>query len=134
VSRTVLGRGRPREGLSLFDNDNQKILKIIIKYCSNIENAVNRFGDDQKKFLSDVDYQHTCSFSISQIGEYVKRLSKEIKEKTPETMWRNIAGMRDVITHAYEGINLNILWKTVKEKIPALKETCTIILHELENP
>ena len=64
----------------------------------------------------------------------MKRLSKEIKEKTPETMWRNIAGMRDVITHAYEGINLNILWKTVKEKIPALKETCTIILHELENP
>ncbi|MCL2712901.1 MAG: DUF86 domain-containing protein [Methanomassiliicoccaceae archaeon] len=114
-----------------MDNDS-KILKIIIGYCDRIENSKERFGKSKDDFMKDYDYQHTCSFSIAQIGEQVKRLSKEIKEKTPETQWRNISGMKDIITHAYEGINLNIVWKTINEKIPALKETCERILHEIE--
>ena len=63
----------------------------------------------------------------------MKRLSKEIKEKTPETQWRKIAGMKDIVTHAYEGIDLNKIWNVITEKISELKETCEQMLYELES-
>jgi len=109
-----------------------KLLKIIIKYCKGIENAVNRFGDDEGVFLEDSDYQYTCSFCITQIGEAVKRLSPKITEDHPEIPWNKIAGMRDFIAHEYGNINLNVVWITIDEKIPELKYTCEKILKELE--
>jgi len=112
-------------------NSDLKTLETIVEYCTKIENATMRFGNNQKEFLSDIDYQHTCSFSITQIGEHVKRLSKEIREKTHETQWRKIAGMKDIITHAYGGIDLIKLWNVITEKIPELKETCNRLIREL---
>ena len=109
-----------------------KQLKTIIKYCDGIKNAINRFGDSERTFLNDFDYQYTCSFCIAQIGETVKRLSQKITEEHPEIPWSKIAGMRDLIAHEYGGINLNVVWVTIKERIPELKDTCESILEKLE--
>jgi len=40
-------------------NSDLKIPETITEYCTKIENAMSRFGNDQKEFLSDIDYQHT---------------------------------------------------------------------------
>ena len=109
-----------------------KLLSTIINYCNKIENATKRFGNDKNNFLNDFDYQHTCSFSIAQIGESVKNLSQRITEGYTEVPWRNISGMRDIIAHGYGGINLNTIWITIQERIPELKEACEKILYELE--
>jgi len=111
-----------------------KLLKTIIKYCKGIENAMNRFGSDEEDFLDDPEYQYTCSFCIIQIGETVKRLSAQTIEEHPETPWSKIAGMRDLIAHEYGNINLNIVWITINERIPVLKDACEKILRELEAP
>jgi len=53
-----------------------------------IKYAIDRFGDEEEDFISDAHYHDVCSFYISQIGENIKSLSPELKEKYPEIHWR----------------------------------------------
>jgi uncharacterized protein with HEPN domain len=55
----------------------------------------------------------------------------ELNKKCKEMQWKEIAGMRDVISHGYHNIDLDRIWIFVTEEIPVLKETCEKILHEL---
>jgi len=58
----------------------------------------------------------------------VKNLPEDFKEKHPEVPWKDIAGMRDRIVHFYFGIDYQIVWGTVQEDIPELKQTINRLL------
>lgn len=59
-------------------------------------------------------------FNLQIIGEAVKRLPAEIRETQSEVPWREIAGMRDVIAHAYFALDWGIIWDVVENEIPDL--------------
>lgn len=65
------------------------------------------------------------------IGEAVKHVPPQIRQKYPEIPWREIAGMRDKVIHEYFGVDLEIIWNVVKEKIPVLKPSFVKILKDL---
>jgi uncharacterized protein with HEPN domain len=57
---------------------------------------------------------------IAIIGEATKRLSKDFREKYPTIPWKDIAGMRDVITHDYDEVDLDEVWIVVNTNLPEL--------------
>jgi uncharacterized protein with HEPN domain len=59
-------------------------------------------------------------FNLHVIGEAVKRLPDDLRERHPEIAWREIAGMRDFVAHAYFALDLDILWNALQIEIPSL--------------
>ena len=58
--------------------------------------------------------------SLEIIGEAAKKVSPEFKQQHPEIEWRAMAGMRDKLIHDYFGIDYDIVWDVVINKLPSL--------------
>ena len=71
--------------------------------------------------MQDAVLQRACARSFEIMGEAVKNVSTDFRRKHKEIDWKNIAGMRDKLIHQYFGVNWNILWDVIKEKLPAVK-------------
>ena len=65
------------------------------------------------------------------VGECAKRVPPELREKYPAVPWRQVTGMRDVISHAYEDLAYEILWSAVDKDFPALRSDIQRMLDEL---
>lgn len=112
---------------------NQKdkiIIQKILQYCKDIGELINRFGDDIQVYESDLAYQYACSMCIIQIGELTGQLSDELKNKRCEIPWKLIKNMRNLFAHDYTRVDNEIVWDTLKNNIPDLKEKCDKILNE----
>jgi len=66
------------------------------------------------------------------IGEATKSLSEELKTKYPQVPWKEIAGMRDKLIHQYFGVDLELVWETIRKDLPKLKNPIIRILKEIE--
>lgn len=63
------------------------------------------------------------------IGEATKQIPDDIRRKYPETDWRKIAGLRDIIAHSYFTVNPQIVWDIITTKIEPLHKTIEFILE-----
>ena len=64
------------------------------------------------------------------MGEAVKRLPPAVKNRYPAIAWKDIAGMRDKLTHEYFGVNLRVIWDTAKQDIPTLRPLMQKLLDD----
>ena len=67
------------------------------------------------------------------IGESVRYLPDRIKENYSNVPWKEMAGMRERLIHGYFGIDYNIIWDTIKRKIPNLISIISQILNDIED-
>ncbi|MCR6692705.1 MAG: DUF86 domain-containing protein [archaeon YNP-LCB-003-016] len=105
-------------------------LKHILEAISNIEKFVE--GLTKEDFLENVEKQYAVVRGLEIIGEATKNLSRELKAKHREIPWRDIAGMRNKLIHKYFGIDLELVWVTIKNKLPEFKKQVLKILMEIE--
>ena len=85
-------------------------------------------GLTRETFLQDTTLQRAFVRSIEVIGEASKKVTPDIKDRYQELNWKAIAGMRDRLIHDYFGIDYEIVWDVVENKIPPLLQAITDIL------
>ena len=77
-------------------------------------------GLDQAGFVaSSITYDATLR-NLQLIGEAANQIPEEVREAHPEIEWREIISTRNRLTHAYRTIRDDILWKIIRDDVPAL--------------
>ena len=94
-------------------------------YLGDIQEAVERiaaYATDMtfEQFLKDTKTQDAIVRNLEVIGEAAKNISGSLRETNPRIPWKDLAGMRDKMIHHYFGIDYEIVWKVIKEELPAL--------------
>jgi uncharacterized protein with HEPN domain len=75
-------------------------------------------GLEKATFVQDETLKRAYVRSIEVIGEAVKQLPMPLRQKYTAIEWRALAGMRDRLIHNYFGVDYDIVWDVVKNKIP----------------
>ncbi len=68
--------------------------------------------------------------NLEVIGEAVRNIPSDMRQKYKKVQWSQIAGTRDKLIHHYFGVNWEIVWNVVQEKLPALKADVQRILAD----
>ena len=95
------------------------LLQDLICACRDIEAFIE--GMDAKHFYADIKTQAAVQQRFMILGEATKRLSVEFRDAHPEIQWKDVAGMRDRLIHAYEAVDLSIVWRAASEQAPLLR-------------
>ena len=93
----------------------------ILRYTQGLDD--NRFFADELRFDAVIR-------NLSVIGEAVKQIPPEIRNKYPHIEWRKIAGLRDILVHAYFYLEDEIIWDIIQTKISPLKSAILIIISQ----
>ena len=86
--------------------------------------AIKRYtaGLAKEDFLSSTEKQDAVYRRLEVIGEAANRLPDEFRSQYPQIPWNKIVGMRNVLIHEYDSIDLDRIWETIQRDIPKLEE------------
>lgn len=106
-------------------------------YLADILEAIDRIqeyteGMEYKGFSQSNITIDAVVRNLEVIGEASRRLPDEIKSQTPETEWRKVMALRNILSHEYFGVNTKIVWDVVQNKLERLGKICESLLKEMK--
>ena len=109
-------------------NKDEGLISHIIQHIEGIFSSQKRFGNEYNVFSSDKDFFNSVCMGLLQIGELANHLSTEFKSSHTDIPWKNIIGLRNVVTHGYSQLDIETVWATVTDDIPKLHQKCKEIM------
>jgi len=115
-------------------DDRQRSLNALVDMLVSSKIAVGYLeGVNPAEFAQGMQIQDSVIRRIEIVGEAAKRVDEPLRPSL-ETMtaltWPQICGMRDLLIHQYDGVDLNIVYKTVKDYLPPLIDCLDTYLKE----
>jgi uncharacterized protein with HEPN domain len=94
-------------------------MKDILAAIESIEQFVA--GMDLNTFQADDKTVSAVTRKLEILGEASKGIPEQVRQKHPDLPWKEMAGMRDKLIHLYFGVDHQLVWKAVKERLPLVK-------------
>ena len=88
--------------------------------------------EGRSRFFQDAMVQDAVLRNFEVIGEAAKRLDDAYRATHPQIPWRALAGLRDVLIHQYESVELERVWAIVEGELPGLREAIAALLPPLD--
>lgn len=110
--------------------DTRLYIQDILESIDAIEEYVQLTTEEQ--FYRNRQVQDAVLRRLEIIGEVVKHLDEDFRNRYPEIPWKKIAGLRDVLIHEYFGVNLKRVWRVIKIDLVDLKSQILRIWEELK--
>lgn len=103
-------------------------------YLRHILDAIRSIAEytdgGREQFFRQRMIQDAVVRNLEIIGEAVKNLSLSLRSSHPAVPWQQIAGFRDVLIHQYFGVNLDLVWQVVEQRLPGLREQVERLVEE----
>ena len=112
-------------------NRDDALLRRIIEYCSETEEAIKFFGGEDV-FRNNKVFRNAACMPIMQIGELCKLVSNDTRESNPQIDWRGWCGVRDIMAHQYTNLDYKKTWLIIEKDLPKLKEDISSIISEID--
>lgn len=104
----------------------------ILEAADNIAEFVS--GTEAESFRKSELLRSAVVHKLSVIGEAAARLSDEVRNRNPQVPWPQIIAFRNILVHAYFGIDWDVVWEAAIHRCPVLKEQVARILVAESGP
>jgi uncharacterized protein with HEPN domain len=87
-----------------------------------MEKIANYIKDGEADFQNEAIIQDAVIRNLEIIGEAAKRIPESVRNESHSIPWKRLAGLRDILIHQYEGVDLGQVWRIVDMDLPEIRE------------
>jgi uncharacterized protein with HEPN domain len=106
----------------------QDRIEDIVEACEHAQSFVADVSYEE--FAADVRTLHAATYELVVVGEAVRGLPDEVKERYPDVPWEKMLSVRNILVHEYFRVDPEILWGTIRENLPQVSRMLRAVLAD----